>query len=116
MDEYTDNRRRVVSDWEATYSDPIVVEAGEVVSVSDRETKWDGWRWCIAPDGREGWIPEAYLSQQDGEWVVEADYSAVEVSVEAGETVVSHESLAGWEWCETSSGEEGWVPSENLSA
>ena len=113
--EETSGERRIVAAWEATYSDPIVVDSGDVVSVGERGSEWDGWLWCTGPGGREGWIPAEFLARRAGEWICLADYSAVELSIAEGETVRSHESVAGWEWCEKPSGEKGWIPSENLS-
>ena len=49
-----------------------------------------GWRWCTAPDGRSGWVPEEILQRPlTGEAVLTTDYDATELTVRAGE-VVNH--------------------------
>ncbi len=52
---------KVVETHHATYPDPIAFDAGDVVRLTGREDIWDGyrWQWAIAPDGREGWIPDS---------------------------------------------------------
>jgi hypothetical protein len=55
---------RVVTEHRAEFADPIVVKAGDTVSVEDRTSGWPGWVWCVGPDGRSGWVPEAILKRQ----------------------------------------------------
>lgn len=113
MDSTTSNRR-VVEAYASAYPEPIRVSEGDELTIEERATKWDGWSWCIDGSGREGWIPDAYVERRDGRWVSLEDYVARELTVERGETLTSRTAIAGWEWCEKSTGETGWVPSENL--
>lgn len=108
-------RRRVVEPYESAYPDPIRVCEGDELEIETRETDWDGWLWCTDTDGREGWIPESYVEQRDGTWVSRESYVARELTVDAGERLTSHRTVAGWEWCEKPTGETGWVPAENLT-
>lgn len=114
MDSSRSERRRVVEAYESAYPDPIRVQAGDQLTIERRETEWDGWLWCVDTEGREGWIPEEYVDRRDGRWIALEAYVARELSVEPGTILVSHDVVAGWEWCEKSNGETGWVPSENL--
>ncbi|AFK21018.1 hypothetical protein E6P09_17800 (plasmid) [Haloferax mediterranei ATCC 33500] len=110
----TRDRRRVVEAYESAYPNPIRVREGDELTIEERPTEWDGWLWCIDTDGREGWIPESYVEKRRQRWVSLEDYVARELTVEAGETLTSHYTVAGWVWCEKPTGETGWVPSENL--
>ena len=43
------------------------------------------------------------------------DYSARELNAEEGEVLAGSQALNGWIWCRNpASGEQGWVPVENL--
>ncbi|WP_227355622.1 SH3 domain-containing protein [Haladaptatus salinisoli] len=108
------NRRRVAEAYESAYPEPIRVSEGDELTIEERATKWEGWLWCIDTTGREGWIPDAYVERRDGRWIGLEDYVARELTVELGDTLASHVTVAGWEWCEKPTGETGWVPSENL--
>lgn len=115
MPDFTEDRlRRVTNTYESAYPNPIVVTAGDELEITERETDWEGWLWCVDREGREGWIPDSFVTEDDGCWTARSDYTAAELSVTAGETVVSRAEVAGWEWCENASGSQGWVPSECL--
>lgn len=109
--------RTVMKGHQASYQDPIRVKQGDAVSLTGREDVWDGhrWLWAVAADGREGWIPDD-LIVEDGEPPRAArDYSAVELTCRAGESVEVRYETHGWGWCRNSAGREGWVPMANLS-
>ena len=105
--------RRVVaiSEWQASYENPIAVKAGETIRLSGRTDTWDGhtWHWAIAGDGRAGWIPDDLAESRHGEVVVKADYSE-------GEVLTGIRETHGWTWCLSGNGEAGWVPSHILRA
>lgn len=108
------DRRHVVEAYTSAYPDPICVNEGDELTVEERATEWNGWLWCVDTSSREGWIPRVYVEQRGGRWFALEDYVARELSVERGDVIVSHTTVAGWEWCETQTGETGWLPSENL--
>lgn len=108
------NRRQVVEAYESAYPNPIRVSEREELTVEERETDWDGWLWCVDAEGREGWIPEAYVERRGDRWVSLESYVARELTVEPGERLTAHDAVAGWEWCEKPTGEAGWVPAENV--
>ena len=39
---------RVVSDWMASYPDPVEVKAGDRLTLSGAQEIWDGYRWLWA--------------------------------------------------------------------
>lgn len=108
-------RGEVTAAWEASHPDPIVLAAGDRVAVERRDSPWPEYRWCAAPDGREGWVPAEILTETAAGWVAALPYDARELTVEAGDIVEAMRLLAGWWWCRSSDGSEGWIPAEVLS-
>ncbi|MEM7267700.1 MAG: SH3 domain-containing protein [Pseudomonadota bacterium] len=104
----------VIEDYTASYADPIRFAPGDLVRLTGREDIWDGWRWlwAIAPDGREGWIPDSFSLDGD-DFVASEAYSAMELTCAAGEKLLGQRCLHGWVWCEGAGG-SGWVPERNL--
>ena len=104
---------RFCSGHRASYADPIRVDVGQSVLLTEREETWDGHRWIWAEaDGRSGWVPDDLVI---GDGTAGRAYSAVELEV-APETVLNviHESH-GWAWCCDADGLCGWVPLRTLS-
>ncbi|MEO0562312.1 MAG: SH3 domain-containing protein [Chloroflexota bacterium] len=102
----------VIAAHTRSYEDPIRVTAGETVTITRRDL-WDDqhlWLWCIAPSGKAGWVPAAYLDSEGPTATISRDYSALELTVTEGETVTRYETQSGWAWCENARGEAGWVP------
>lgn len=111
-------KQRIVSQsHQASYADPIRVSKGAALAPTGREENWDGhrWLWAIAEDGREGWVPDDLIVEVDGQATAARDYSAIELTCEAGETVDVVTETHGWGWCRRRDGSEGWVPLRNLS-
>lgn len=106
--------RRVVRDYRRTYDHPIAVIAGDRVVVGREDVEFPGWWWCVAIDGREGWIPIEVLEIDGSIAVARRSYSAVELTVRAETTVVIGEELHGWVWATTMEGESGWIPATHL--
>jgi len=104
------------------------MRAGDPVTVGRRDTTWPEYVWCNGRDGREGWVPEAFLEAAgdvqtpDGAKAASAvrtarrDYDALELDVAPGDVVLAGEEVGGWFWCETADGRSGWVPAECLAA
>jgi len=110
------NRRTVVKGHRASHADPIALRAGERVSVGRRDTTWPDYVWCAGPDGREGWVPEAFVElADDGTGRARRDYNARELDVAAGDVVLAGEEAGGWLWCEVADGRRGWVPAGCLA-
>jgi len=56
-------RYRVIKAWAAVYADPIVVGAGERLTLTGKEDLWEGhrWLWARSAAGKEGWVPRSHL-------------------------------------------------------
>jgi hypothetical protein len=101
----------VLRRYERPYDDPIQVARGDaLVPDPARHDATFGWIWCTGPDGRSGFVPEAWIDRQQTPWRIRRDYSALELTVEAGDRVTPHFSESGFVWVTNSHGETGWVP------
>ncbi len=109
-------RGRVIADHQASYPDPISVQAGEELYVSGKEDNWRGWiwLWCENSAGKSGWVPRGYVERRDEKHVARYDYDAIELSVRAGEEVTLEKEESGWFWCVNQAGKSGWVPAEKI--
>jgi SH3-like domain-containing protein len=101
---------RIVRDYVAQYPDPIVVGAGQRVPLVRQDDEYPGWWWCVAPDGRQGWVPTELLNIEDNEATMRRDYDAHELTVSAGEVVNVLEQVAAWARVTNRAGRTGWVP------
>ena len=112
------NSRVVLESHDASYAEPIEVTKGELVSLTGREDDWDGhrWLWAVAEDGREGWIPDDLVTVTDDGSVASRDFSAIELTCAAGDSVAFMWETHGWAWCRKDDGSVGWLPLKNLSA
>lgn len=111
---------QVTMSYAAQYADPIAVRAGEIVVVSDQIDHWRDrlewvWIWCTGPDGRAGWVPDAYIERAGAHPTIRRDYDATELTVETGEEVIVKGEESGWLRCVTSRGAQGWIPAENVA-
>lgn len=109
-------RARIKTAYATQYHDPIVMREGESVSIGERDTEFLGWVWCTDSGGKSGWCPERMLRfRDDGTAVFTQDYSARELDVTAGESVVVEHEESGWVWVTRDNGESGWVPSSVIA-
>jgi hypothetical protein len=106
---------RVVQDYAAQYSDPIAAHSGQELLVRQQDDEYPGWWWCKGPDGKEGWVPEAFLRFEDGKAILLCNYHATELSACAGEELEVHEQIIGWARATNSEGRTGWLPSKHLA-
>lgn len=110
MDRIPDTNKIVIKPYTAAYPDPIAIQAGEKLILFERESEWPEWVWCQAQNGKEGWVPAAYICKQGAEFTAAYDYDAKELSVNANETVEILREESGWVWSRNDAGAEGWVP------
>lgn len=98
----------------ATYEFPIKLREGDKVRMVVQDDEFPDYWWCVSLEtGTEGWVPQSVLSVgDDEEAVATTDYSAAELTVHPGDEVTVHADSGGWLWCESESGEFGWVPTE----
>lgn len=104
---------KTLESWNASYEDPIRVSCGDPLRLTGRVDTWDGhkWIWAIAPDGREGWIPDDLCEQQGKTVIATSDYSAMELTCSPDERLTGERETHGWTWCVNERGDAGWVPS-----
>jgi hypothetical protein len=100
--------------YEAVYPDPLIVKAGEKLSVGQNDTQWPDWVWCTDPNGKSGWMPESYLDRTGSQGLARRDYDATELSASASEELVAHYEESGWIWCTNRWGQSGWIPLDNV--
>lgn len=109
----------ITSNYSTQYQNPIGLKKGDRVRLGqeEMEKKWKGWIW--AEDSTNGgWVPTQILkfSADNKSAEILEDYSAKELDVEEGEEVYVVQHLNGWVFVKHStSGEEGWIPEENLN-
>lgn len=108
-------RCRVRVDHQMSYPDPLIVTAGEKLTIGETDTRWP-YTWCVNQLGKGGWIPESYLvCEVDGDsGRVLHDFDTVELTVAVGEKVAASQEEGGWLWCTNRGGMSGWVPAEAL--
>jgi uncharacterized protein YgiM (DUF1202 family) len=105
----------VLKPYKAAYLTPIVVKAGDAITIQEKETEWPGWYWFKTTGGLEGWIPQTYVQIQNNLAKVSADYTTKEFTVNKGELYELIKAEAGWSFCKSNTQEEGWIPDECLT-
>ena len=109
-------RLLVVETWQPAYRRPLILSAGDRVTVGQQDTEWTSYRWCTNEAGTGGWVPHDYLVvEEDGTAISTVDYSTAELSVEADAVVTGFQAAGDWTWCVADNGDEGWVPNRALS-
>ena len=106
---------RVIEPYETPFPDPLEASAGTKLRYEHRESEWEGWLWCTAPSGKTGWVPETWLTLDEGACTLRRDYVARELSVETGELITADFVESDWVFGSTESGEQGWVPIKHLA-
>ncbi len=106
---------RVVEAHQSSFPDPLVLEAGAQLRFERKDTEWEGWLWCTDAQGNGGWVPEAWLSLDEGVCTLQQHYTARELSVAPGGLVTAERVESGWVFGSTAQGEQGWVPLKCLS-
>jgi SH3-like domain-containing protein len=104
-------------EYTAQYPDPIDVPAGARVRVERPDEENPSWWWCVADDGRAGWVPENILDPAPTAGAsarVRQSYSARELSVTKGEPLVVLEEFTGWLLVRNGAGAQGWVPASHI--
>lgn len=92
----------------------IRVQAGERVTLGDRDTEWPEFVWTALASGLGGWVPTALFDAERGQASALQDYDTKELDADPGDELVLHRELAGWWWAENARGESGWIPTRKL--
>ncbi len=101
---------KVIQDYQAQYPDPIVMKKGENITLGRRDPEWPGWVWCTDIRGKSGWVPESYIEGHGESDRALQDYSAIELTVRAGEELILSQLESGWYWATNQDDQSGWVP------
>ncbi|HEX4872774.1 MAG TPA: L-2-amino-thiazoline-4-carboxylic acid hydrolase [Nevskiaceae bacterium] len=103
--------------YQRPYEQPIAGRAGDAVQPdAHRRSEFPGWVWCTAADGRAGWTPRAWLREARGEWRLQRDFDAIELSVVPGERLEVLLEESGFYWVRRGDAERGWVPCSHVRA
>jgi len=106
---------RVIKEYQAPYPDPIQARAGEEVTVDEnKKTDIEGWVWCTNQAGKSGWAPKAYLELHGNAGTLLCDYSAIELTIRAGEILSVEKTESSFYWVTNQAGRQGWVPAANV--
>lgn len=107
---------RVIKEYHASTSDPIILKKGDLLEVENRETDWKGWIYGKNKQGKEGWIPKHYLQidKKRNQARTLKDYNAIELNVSKGEIFIIKFEESGWIWVYNESRKAGWIPLENV--
>ncbi|VEB97470.1 Variant SH3 domain [Cedecea lapagei] len=106
----------VTKKYLSAFPDPIQIKQHETVAISHSDLEWRGWVWVTLSSGKSGWAPQQIFRQAGQHRAVcLEDYNAHELSVNVDEKLSVKRSLNDWYWAETSGGEWGWVPHENVA-
>lgn len=100
---------RAVEDWVVMYPDALVGRAGDRLTLGCVDEEWP-FIWCVAADGKAGWVPLGFVEQQGDVGVLRRDYTAQELALTIGEVVTLHDEESGWYWATNQLGLSGWVP------
>ncbi len=106
--------RRVVADYQVAYPDPLVVRAGDVLSVGKEDSDYPGWVWCEDRNGKGGWVPDDCIELVGKFARARYDYAATELAATVGQELVVTREKRGWALCTNESGQSGWLPLANL--
>src|SRR5262249_54800558 len=105
----------VILEYQAVYSDPISLNAGETFKLSEKVDYWNGnsaWEWIWSTDQRRksGWVPRNCIDFNAGETtgVARYNYAATELTVAIGDELVVGREESGWLWCTNQQGRSGW--------
>jgi uncharacterized protein YgiM (DUF1202 family) len=106
--------RQVIKGHIACYTDPVLLEEGDEVTVGHGDDEYPGWVWISTGDGKQGWAPREYLEITGDRARALRSYDSTELETLKGErlsVVLEHE---GWALVENESGDRGWVPEMTL--
>jgi len=112
-------RGQVIRVYQTEYPDPLTIQAGEPLQVSEKVDNWRGnpawpWVWCTDPRGKSGWVPPRLIETHGQTTLARYDYSAIELPANVGETLTIEHTENGWFWCANQRGQHGWIPIDHV--
>jgi hypothetical protein len=103
-------RVRVITDYHASYPEPLRIKTGDLLQVVRSDDEYPGWIWCTANGGKAGWLPESWADIQHGVCTMIRDYDGTELAAVEGDILTVDLEESGWLWCVNSAGQRGWIP------
>jgi hypothetical protein len=56
---------QVIKDYSVYYTDAIVMQTGDPLTITEKESEWAGWVWCTNDNhDKSGWVPLEHLEQK----------------------------------------------------
>jgi len=107
-------RARVIEVHRAPDRPAIRLQAGERVTLGERDGEWPGFVWTALANGLGGCVPSALFDAERGQASALQDYDTKELDADAGEELVLQRELASWWWAGNARGDAGWVPACKL--
>lgn len=107
-------RARAIAQHRAPERPAIQVQAGDRVTLGDRDGEWPEFVWTALTSGLGGWMPSTLFDAQTGSASALEAYDTQELDVDIGEELVLHREQAQWWWAQNARGEQGWVPARVL--
>ena len=105
MPHYTAN-----ADYEEKDSQPLRLNAGDIVRTGPADHTWPGWVWATDDDGRAGYVPQELLSPlADDRAAATGPFDPTVLTIRRGDRLESLRQIHGWHWCRNAQGGEGWV-------
>lgn len=114
MEYETPVKARISKDYEASDPDPLVISAGEKLHVGVNDTTWPAFVRCKNADGNEGWVPESFIDRDGDVGIARVSYSAVELTVTSGDSVLIEKEVGGWYWATNEANQSGWIPADHI--
>lgn len=107
-------RARVTERHRAPERVAIQVQAGDRVTLGDRDIEWPQFVWTALASGLGGWVPSALFDAERCQASALQNYDTSELDAHRGEGLTLHRELAGWWWAENARGESRWLPARKL--
>ncbi len=111
----TPRRGKVLVSWRPSVDAVLVLHRGDRVRLGNGAENTPGWIFCVARDGTEGWVHEAFLDRMGDEAVLRENYCSQELTVDPGDLLEVHRAAGAWLWGCLPGGAWGWVPEEQVT-
>ncbi|MBU1937484.1 SH3 domain-containing protein [bacterium] len=103
---------RVITAYDSAYPEPLIFRKGEELVITDKESPWAGWIWCMNRSGESRWVPENYVNRKGKTGTMRCDYDATELTANIGEELIIEKEESCWLWCTNKKKQRGWIPAE----
>ena len=105
---------KVIKNYQSPYPDDVFFNKDEIVRITEKESEWSGWIWCIKKDGKARWVPKDYIEIQDDDAKFIQDYNSKELNVFKGQFLTIAKGSHEWIWVIDENKNDGWIPLKNV--